>query len=120
MAHVLKCGVCGILNSEENPIAKTNGELILYGKERLYETGRSEQSVVELTINLKDKYHYGEVCANCINDFISSQFYAIAEMMAPYRPVRTSGFIQGAVVPEDMTADERKALSVLSRRLLRA
>jgi hypothetical protein len=109
MAQVTKCDNCGGLQSTANPIKLEIQHFTLEGKGLM------------ITVRLPHRWDRAELCANCVADIIRSRFAELCGMLAPYQPARVSGFIQAQPESEtepSLTKEERKALALLSRRLL--
>lgn len=110
MSTIAKCDSCGTLNDTSNPVETRYDDIDIRGKGLL------------ITVDIPQRFQRSHLCKRCLDAIISARFAELCGLLAPYQPARVSGFIQGGASVEDapMTKEERAALSVLSRRLLKA
>ena len=109
MAHVAKCDSCGKLDDVSNRVELERNDIDL----------RSPGLCISVDIPSKHQHH--QLCRECVHKIISARFAELCGLLAPYQPARVAGFIQAESVQEQpLSTDERQALAILSRRLLKA
>jgi hypothetical protein len=114
MSHVSKCDSCGTLDDVSNRVLMEGNDIDLHS------------SGLRITVDIPRNQSHSHLCRECVRRIISARFAELCGMLAPYQPARVAGFVQGGVTgsatvdEQPLSADERKALTILSRRLLKA
>lgn len=109
MAHIAKCDSCGALDEVKNRV------------EQEYDHVSLNSAGLRISIEIPSNYRHDHLCRRCVHGIVSARFGELCGLLAPYQPVRVAGFVQDGQIDEaPLTKSERAALSVLSRRLLKA
>lgn len=111
MASVKKCDNCDVLDDLANSVLQRHQTIHL----------RSAGLTICVDIPPRFNAKNAELCERCIAEMVSARFVELCALLAPYRPARVPGFIQGEVVKTpQLSEDEYVALTVLGRLLLKA
>ena len=109
MARIPKCDNCGNLHSVSNPVVTQRDRVYL------------ESQGLTICIAIPSDFRNADLCQVCVDSIIQARFSDLCGMLAPYQPARVPGFVQLPVTafPEEkLSQDERRAIKLLSRRLL--
>lgn len=110
MSNVKKCDCCGVLTTPGNRVLQQDRN----------PTVRLNTDDIVILIDLPNSMSEEDICQHCIDEVVRSKFAGACGLLAPYQPARVSGFVQdGKIEDITLTKEERKALSLLSHRLLK-
>ncbi len=97
MASVRKCDQCGAIESDENRVQYLQNSVLLY------------EGSHSIHVKLPYDSSQRDLCEDCVSKIIKAAFLDLFALIAPYKPARMTGLVQGGA-PKAGVVGKRRLL----------